>query len=220
MRPLLVVVSLAACGGSPKPPPVANEPAAPVETEAEYAHRQAIEQARAAGVLDQITTACAGGGDDGFGGATYGCTFSTLTGQWERTTIDEYGRHQVELGGGIGHGVAVTPPPPTGPQVSIGPPQSQSGLDKEVIRRIMRLNLAKLRACYEHALVTQPDLAGTVAATFTIDRAGAVSAATATGIDAAVATCVADAIRGFSFPAPHGGGNVVVNYPLVFKTAP
>jgi hypothetical protein len=103
------------------------------------------------------------------------------------------------------------------PTVSIGQPNATGDLDKAIIRRYIKRNLAKISACYEKELVNKPDLKGTVLAQFYIEPTGKVSTSTASGLDPAVATCVADVIKAIEFPKPKGGGGVQVNYPFAFR---
>lgn len=105
------------------------------------------------------------------------------------------------------------------PQVRIGMPDTQGGLDKPVIRRYIKRNLTKITYCYEKELNAKPTLEGTVRAQFTISATGAVTSSTASGVDDAVATCIASVIRAIEFPKPQGGGNVNVSYPFVFRPA-
>ncbi len=98
-----------------------------------------------------------------------------------------------------------------------GQPQSVGDLDKAIIRRYVKRALPQVKACYEKALATQPDLAGTVSTQFFIASNGVVASANAAGVDGEVAACVAAVIKGIEFPKPKGGGGVQVNYPFSFK---
>ena len=82
------------------------------------------------------------------------------------------------------------------------------------MRRVLRRNQAKFLYCYEREYVRRPELKGRIDATFTVDRTGTVSSASATGVDPAVATCVQTALRSMIFPAPTG--EVVVATALTF----
>jgi hypothetical protein len=104
------------------------------------------------------------------------------------------------------------------PELDIGPPTVEGLYDKTIIRRIIRHFATKLTFCYETQLHAKPKLAGTVTANFTIDGDGRVSSSTATGLDSAVAACVADVIRGIEFPKPPGGAKIIVKYPYTFHT--
>lgn len=124
------------------------------------------------------------------------------------------------IGHGAGTGTSATgrhPRNPNAPQVTAGQPNAQGDLDKAVIRRYIRRDLAKITYCYEKELLAKPSLEGTLMVHFFIDREGNVTSTTATGVDPAVATCVADVIKTIQFPKPPGGGGVQVNYPFNFR---
>jgi hypothetical protein len=83
-------------------------------------------------------------------------------------------------------------------------------LPPEVVKRIVRANFPRLRACYEAGLKTDPALAGVVAVRFRIDTDGSVvgvalDATASTLTDAAVRGCVLGVYRTLSFPEPEGG---------------
>ncbi|OGQ24430.1 MAG: hypothetical protein A2138_05120 [Deltaproteobacteria bacterium RBG_16_71_12] len=90
-------------------------------------------------------------------------------------------------------------------------------LDREIIRRVVREHQAQVRYCYERALQRRRGLSGKLTAHFTIGAAGTVVAARADGgaLGTDVASCVDAKVRGWRFPAPRGGGVVVVSYPFV-----
>ena len=96
------------------------------------------------------------------------------------------------------------------------------GLDKEIIRRVVRRHINEWRYCYERELQAQPSLAGRIIVGFTIGPNGQVltsSMASSTLGNPAVEGCVVQAVRRWRFPAPRGGGIVVVSYPLVVRAA-
>ena len=103
------------------------------------------------------------------------------------------------------------------PRASAGPPQSVGDLDRAPIRRAVLERLPQIKACYERALVTTPDLAGTVSTQFFIAPNGTVMSANAAGVSPEVASCVAAIIKAIEFPKPRGGGGVQVNYPFTFR---
>jgi hypothetical protein len=92
-------------------------------------------------------------------------------------------------------------------------------LPPETVRRVVRQNFGRFRACYEKSLLRNPTLEGRVSTRFVIDRSGAVVSAEDGGSDlpdAGVVACVVGAFRGISFPQPEGG-IVTVSYPIVFS---
>ena len=104
------------------------------------------------------------------------------------------------------------------PTVSLAMPLVAAGaLDKTIIRRYIKRHIAKITYCYEHELLGRPHLQGTLQTQLTIGPTGRVLAATATGVDEKVATCVAGVLRDIEFP-PVSDSTVVVNYPFTFRT--
>ena len=95
------------------------------------------------------------------------------------------------------------------------------GLSKDEIQRVIARALPRLKHCYERELGAAPDLEGKVSATFTVAGSGAVAAVQSAHSLASpeVASCVERVIRTLTFPAPRGGGQVVVTYPFVFTVA-
>lgn len=109
----------------------------------------------------------------------------------------------------------------TGPQVQVGATSTTGSLPPEVIRRIVQQHRGTLRACYEKALATTPDLAGKVSVRFVIEKDGSVGRVTDAGStlpDAAVTSCVLATFQRLSFPMP-SGGVVTVVYPILFTSA-
>lgn len=94
-------------------------------------------------------------------------------------------------------------------------------LPPEVIQRVIRQNFGRMRACYEPALRTNPNLQGRVAVKFVIGRDGSVGTASNGGSDlpdSGVVSCVVRAFYGISFPQPENG-IVTVTYPIMFSPA-
>ena len=120
-------------------------------------------------------------------------------------------------GGGAGFGAAGNRPrvdAPTDGQVVMG------ALDRDIIRRQMRRHHNQLRYCYQRILARHPHIEGRVVAQFNIQPDGAVGHVAITDNqtgEAEVAECVAKVIRRMRFPAPGGGGHIVVKYPLMFS---
>jgi hypothetical protein len=108
-------------------------------------------------------------------------------------------------------------PPPV---VVTGSSDVIGSLSREVVQRVVRQRLDKLRSCYETSLQKNPKLAGRVTTTFTIDPSGTVSTAQSESdlSDAAVLRCVETTFRSMTFPKPEKGGSVVVHYPVVFSS--
>ncbi|MFK7998133.1 MAG: TonB family protein, partial [Polyangiales bacterium] len=112
---------------------------------------------------------------------------------------------------GDGDGRSLTPP--------VVDPVVRGSLSKEVIRNVIQRHINEVRYCYERALHDAPDLEGRVTVRFIIAGNGTVRSATAQTPPpgfAQVAACVVQRMRRWRFPAPAGGGIVVVNYPFAF----
>lgn len=108
------------------------------------------------------------------------------------------------------------------PQVRSGAVSTYGSLSKEVIRRVVRRHINEIKFCYEQQLNARPDLAGRVSTKFIISPTGSVQAATVTASElrnTQVESCMTQAIRRWTFPAPDGGGVVVVNYPFMLNAA-
>jgi outer membrane biosynthesis protein TonB len=108
-----------------------------------------------------------------------------------------------------------------------GPPRQRKvkidvrgALSKEVIRRIIHRHLEEVRYCYEQALQSRPELQGRVAVRFIVAPTGAVQAAAKSSSDLGnprLEQCIVDSVARWTFPAPDGGGLVVVTYPFVLQ---
>lgn len=108
------------------------------------------------------------------------------------------------------------------PRVRIAGPTKSQGVDKDIIRRVVRGHINEVRYCYNQGLVRDPNLAGRVVIQFTIGPTGTVSLAvvqnsTLSG-DKSTGRCIAKAVKRWRFPKPsHGGGTAVVSYPFVLN---
>ena len=92
-------------------------------------------------------------------------------------------------------------------------------LDKDAIRDVVRAHIGEIRGCYNQGLERDPALAGRLVVGFEITGTGAVGRSEiseSTLADAAVGTCVAQAVKTWQFPAPKGG-SVAVEYPFVLE---
>lgn len=111
------------------------------------------------------------------------------------------------------------------PSLRSGEPDVAGSLSKEVIRRVIQRHLNEVRFCYEENLKRAPELAGRVEVKFIIAPSGAVQMASYTantlaGDGARTAECIRAAVQRWSFPAPDGGGVVVVSYPFRLEATP
>ena len=79
-----------------------------------------------------------------------------------------------------------------------------------------------MKFCYEQQLNSRPDLEGRVTTKFVISPTGSVQSAmvsSSTLKNQGVESCIVRAVRRWTFPAPDGGGVVVVNYPFLLNSA-
>jgi hypothetical protein len=101
-------------------------------------------------------------------------------------------------------------------------PKIRGGLDKEIVRRVIRQHLNEVKYCYEQQLPRHPDLAGRMSVQFTIAPAGNVMASllqSSSLANVAVESCVVQAVKRWQFPQPPGAGFVMVSYPFVLVPA-
>ena len=96
----------------------------------------------------------------------------------------------------------------------IGSPQVHGDLDKNILKRHIKLHLPKVQYCYEHELQGKPTLDGTVTVQFLVGEDGLVISSTASGVDDKVASCIAGVFKAIEFPAAKFGSRVQVNYPI------
>ena len=104
------------------------------------------------------------------------------------------------------------------PQPRMGVAQVVGGLDKDLIRRVVRAHINEVRYCYNQGLARDPNLKGRVAVQFQIGSTGKVPTAIVSETDVKdnnVGSCIASAVRRWQFPKPPGGGTVIVTYPFV-----
>lgn len=150
-----------------------------------------------------------GRGGGGTAEGTIGLGNTGLIGRGGGGTGFGYGRGSSSGFGGRGTRV---------PVVRQGKATVKGGLDKDIVRRIVRAHLNEVRHCYGRALSADPDLTGRVEVDFLISPEGrvltAVVASSSLGNDA-VTTCIARAVKRWKFPKPRSAGNVTVRYPFV-----
>lgn len=116
------------------------------------------------------------------------------------------------------------PAAPPGAHGDAAPNNESAGVSgripPEVIQNPVRRHFHCFRRCYERALPTSPNLAGSVTVSFAIQRGtGAVIRAkgsSTTIASQAVIDCVVDEMRGVQFPAPDRG-DITVTYPIAFS---
>jgi len=93
-------------------------------------------------------------------------------------------------------------------------------LSREEIERVVNAHASEIRFCYERELARDPRLFGKVSMKWTIGEGGRVTAASpdenTTG-SANIASCMADRIKRWAFPAPAAGSEASVNWNWSFK---
>jgi hypothetical protein len=100
----------------------------------------------------------------------------------------------------------------------------EGAIDQGIVLAQIRRRSAQVRACYDHALAVDPELAGTLDFDIMIAESGAVSASVARNDDglqaAGVTDCVLARMRQASFAAtPPQGGEVRARFGLTFRPA-
>lgn len=85
--------------------------------------------------------------------------------------------------------------------IKLGTPEVDGERDANIVRRYLWQRFPRMTHCYEKVLRVRPGLAGTVMLDFQVDGQGKVLNATASGMDDAVAGCIAKVIEKMSFPA-------------------
>jgi len=101
-----------------------------------------------------------------------------------------------------------------------GPPLIIGGLDKGLIDAVVKQHMAQIRYCYQRQLVRQPELEGKISMQFVIASDGSVSKARVKSSSLGsqeVGSCLQDRFLQLHFPAPTGGGIVLVTYPFMFS---
>jgi hypothetical protein len=96
---------------------------------------------------------------------------------------------------------------------------SSGSLDKEIIRRIVRLHMNEVKYCYDQELVRSKGLEGRISLQFMISGTGQVINSfvqSTTMNNVRVESCVAGAVKRWSFPKPNNAGIAIVSYPFNF----
>jgi hypothetical protein len=103
----------------------------------------------------------------------------------------------------------------------VDPKQAQVsvGLDRDIVRRIVRAHINELRGCYNDGLREYPGLTGSVTIAFEIGANGKVASSTVQAsalapTDDQVPKCMAQAIKRWQFPKPERVKQVSVTYPF------
>jgi hypothetical protein len=101
-----------------------------------------------------------------------------------------------------------------------GDPIILGALDRSLIDEVIKRHMNEIKYCYQRELTKNPALGGKVVIKFTIAKDGTVSSAaqkSTTMNNAAVENCIVGRFMRMQFPAPKGGGIVIVSYPFLFS---
>jgi hypothetical protein len=130
------------------------------------------------------------------------------------------------------HGPAAARPVPPAAKRAPGPrkAESEGTLDKTVIRAGIQQIMSEIETCYKNSLAKTPGLGGRLVVKFKIRAQGGKGVVGEGEIqpdsDAAMLAtpetgqCILNALATAEFPAPKGGNEVTVSYPLLFSTDP
>lgn len=107
--------------------------------------------------------------------------------------------------------------------MSLGGDEAEAigGLDKSLIAAVVQANIGQIKHCYERQLIIDPNVFGKIVAEWTINKDGLVSVSSVkktTMNNKSVENCIISKIKGWTFPKPKGGGQVIVSYPFLFKS--
>ena len=156
-----------------------------------------------------------GSGDNGAGSIGVGRLSTGSCGGKDCGEGDGHGR-----AGGVG---ALVGRRARGPEWTMEAPKVTKGIDKEIVRRVVRQHANEIKFCYEQKLQQITNLSGRVVTRFVISVEGRVSAAgteTSTMGSPAVESCIAQVFRRMEFPhMPLGAGVAIVSYPFAFHTS-
>lgn len=98
--------------------------------------------------------------------------------------------------------------------------KEESGLDINVVRRVVRTNLAQVQRCYTDLIIEGMATKGKVIASWEIDDKGAVQniqITENTSNDPALEGCVTERVVNWTFPPAKPGSTFQVAYPFQFQ---
>ncbi len=100
-------------------------------------------------------------------------------------------------------------------------PRITGALDRDVVQEVVRTHIDEIKGCYEQGLSYDgPHIRGKATARFVIDENGWITSSEVRDSSLGsytVENCIQSTIWGWTFPAPAGGGTVVVEYPFIFE---
>lgn len=215
MRKLWVVLAVCACGGSskpamgPPPPPAKIADTEKPEPVAQAAPTTPPAPATGAAPAPQVASDPEEGGqvasDPEEGGQVASAAGPGLDPQIGTARGPDEG-----AGGGQG----ITQQQGAHLTLDLGAPTVSGDIDREALKRVVRARYGLLRYCYRKALTKNPSLSGRVEVVFTIDKAGKVPDAKATGVDDELDRCIEGRFKTFVFPKARD--TVQITYPIMF----
>jgi TonB family protein len=107
-----------------------------------------------------------------------------------------------------------------GAKGTIGAVTARGGLDKEIVRRVVRRHLADVEGCYEKGLKREPKLAGSLKVKFTVatgGRASSASVVSSTLGDSRMEKCVVDAVKSWEYPQNMCGCETAITITFEFS---
>ncbi len=106
------------------------------------------------------------------------------------------------------------------PKVRMGDFTVSAGLPPEIVKRIFRQNLGRVRLCYEKQLEKKPKLEGKMRLDFVITPQGDIQAPRSSAVtlnDPALFDCIAKSTQDITFPQPEANAPITVSVPISFS---
>jgi TonB family protein len=159
---------------------------------------------------------------DAYGTGGWGITGSGNGGGGGGLATIGIGKFNTLGGKGYGHGPGInlaSRHPHKVRDVVPGMATVKGSLNKEIIRRVVRLHMNEVKFCYEQELVRSKGLEGRVSLQFIISGTGQVINAFVQSTsmnNVRVESCVVGAVKRWAFPKPEGNGLAIVSYPFNF----
>jgi len=160
-------------------------------------------------------------------GVSSGINANTITNSLQKSGANGAGKNLTGftknsggIGGATGAGLGSGG---NGFNLNIGSEEAEAigGLDKALIAAVVQANIGQIKHCYEKQLLIDPNIYGKIVMDWVIASTGLVNKAAVkktTMNNTTVENCIATKIKGWKFPQPKGGGNVIVTYPFLFKS--
>lgn len=126
-------------------------------------------------------------------------------------------------GAGSGYGGLGAPRAKGSVRVRASAMMITGSLDKSVLQRVIRKHSRRVKALYERQLKANPGLSGKVVVKLVIGADGLVKKAEITRSTMKAPDFERDLLKilkTLKFPKPPGGGEIVLNYPFIFRSAP